>query len=141
MVVADEARLGQVFLNLLLNAAQSMSEEDLARNVLRVRTRAGSRGEAVIEIQDTGPALPPEALARIFEPFFSTNTTAAGMGLSVSHAIVTGLGGTLRAESREGEGTTLTVILPSTPPATLVADLERTLPSEDAEPERQRLLA
>ena len=54
LVEADEARLGQVFLNLLLNAVQAMSERDAARNVLRVATRTGEAGEVVIEVQDTG---------------------------------------------------------------------------------------
>jgi signal transduction histidine kinase len=124
MVEADEARLGQVFLNLLLNAAQGMSEEDVSRNVLRVSTRTSSRGEAIIEIHDSGPEIPPDVLARIFEPFFSTHPSAVGLGLSVSHAIVTGLGGTLRAESAEGQGTTITVILP---PATQAAQASTVL--------------
>jgi C4-dicarboxylate-specific signal transduction histidine kinase len=126
MVEADEARLGQVFLNLLLNAAQAMSEEDVSRNVLRVCTRTGPRGEAIIEIRDSGPVIPPDVLARLFEPFFSTHPSAVGLGLSVSHAIVTGLGGTLRAESSEGQGTTITVILP--PAAAAPTVLERHAP-------------
>ena len=111
-VEADEARLGQVFVNLLLNALQAMGEQDAARNVLRVATYTSERGEAVVEVGDTGVGLAPEVLARLFEPFFSTRLTSTGLGLSVSHAIVTGLGGTLRADSREGGGTTLTVVLP-----------------------------
>lgn len=135
MVEADEARLGQVFLNLLLNAAQSMSEEDVSRNVLRVCTRTGVRGEAIIEIHDSGPAIPPDVLARIFEPFFSTHASSMGLGLSVSHAIVTGLGGTLRAESTEGRGTTITVILPpATQPGLLTGSLEHAHLSERARP-------
>jgi signal transduction histidine kinase len=57
----------------------------------------------------------PEVLARLFEPFFTTRPASTGLGLSVSHAIVTSLGGSLRAESREGVGTTLTIILPAAP--------------------------
>jgi two-component system, NtrC family, sensor kinase len=112
-VEGDEARLGQVFLNLLQNAVQAMSELDAARNVLRVATYTGPAGEGVVEIQDTGTGMPPEVLARLFEPFFTTRPASTGLGLSVSHAIVTSLGGTLRAESREGVGTTLMVILPA----------------------------
>jgi signal transduction histidine kinase len=118
-VEGDAARLGQVFLNLLQNAVQAMSELDAARNLLRVATYTGPAGEVVVEIQDTGAGMSPEVLARLFEPFFTTRPASTGLGLSVSHAIVTSLGGSLRAESREGVGTTLTVILPAaTEPAT-----------------------
>jgi two-component system, NtrC family, sensor kinase len=112
-VDADEARLSQLFLNLLLNAVQSMSPAEASRNVLRVAAYTGEDGEAVIEVQDTGRGLAPEALSRIFEPFVATLPGSSGLGLSVSHAIVTGLGGTLRAESREGRGTLITITLPA----------------------------
>ncbi|MGZ3460810.1 MAG: sensor histidine kinase, partial [Archangium sp.] len=112
-VDADEARLSQLFLNLLLNAVQSMDPADAARNVLRVAAYTGEEGEVVVEVQDTGKGLPPEALSRIFEPFVAARPGSTGLGLSVSHAIVTSLGGTLRAESREGRGTLLTVTLPA----------------------------
>jgi signal transduction histidine kinase len=112
-VEGDESRLTQVFVNLLLNALQAMDEPDVANNVLRVAAYTGETGELVVEIQDTGRGMSPEVVARIFEPFFTTRRTSTGLGLSVSHAIVTGLGGTLRADSREGEGTLLTVILPA----------------------------
>ncbi|ADO72685.1 Sensor protein [Stigmatella aurantiaca DW4/3-1] len=113
-VEADEARLGQVFLNLMINAVQAMSEQDAQRNVLRVSTRTGPAGEAIVEVQDTGAGMTPEVLSRLFEPFFTTRSNSAGMGLSVSHAIVTSLGGTLRAESELGTGTLFTVTLPAT---------------------------
>ncbi|HZH79268.1 MAG TPA: ATP-binding protein, partial [Archangium sp.] len=109
----DETRLGQVFINLLQNAVQAMSELDAARNVLRVATYTGPGGEVVVEVQDTGAGMSREVLARLFEPFFTTKPASTGLGLSVSHAIVTSLGGTLRAESREGVGTTLSITLPA----------------------------
>jgi len=112
LVEADEARLGQVFLNLMLNAVQSMSDRDAARNVLRVATRTSPAGEVIVEIQDTGAGMKPEVMARLFEPFFTTRPNSMGMGLSVSHAIVTSLGGTLRVESQAGVGTHVTVTLP-----------------------------
>ncbi|WNG26695.1 PhnD/SsuA/transferrin family substrate-binding protein [Cystobacter fuscus] len=111
-VDADEARLSQLFLNLLLNAVQAMDVENSARNVLRVAVYTGEEGEVVVEVQDTGRGLPPEALSRIFEPVVSAGAPHTGLGLSVSHAIVTSLGGTLRAESHEGRGTLLTLTLP-----------------------------
>jgi signal transduction histidine kinase/ABC-type phosphate/phosphonate transport system substrate-binding protein len=118
-VEGDEARLVQVFMSVLLNAVQAMNELDAPRNVLRVAAYTGPAGEAVVEVQDTGVGMPPEVLARLFEPFFTTRPASTGLGLSVSHAIVTSLGGSLRAESREGVGTTLTVVLPAAlPPPT-----------------------
>jgi two-component system NtrC family sensor kinase len=113
VVKADEARLSQLFLNVLLNAVQSMDPGSAARNVLRVAAYTGEEGEVVVEVQDTGRGLPPEALSRIFEPFAASRAGGTGLGLSVSHAIVTSLGGTLRAESREGRGTLLTITLPA----------------------------
>jgi signal transduction histidine kinase len=113
VVKADEARLSQLFLNLVLNAVQAMDPADAARNVLRVAAYTGEEGEVVIEVQDSGKGLPPEALSRIFEPFAAARAGSTGLGLSVSHAIVTSLGGTLRAESREGRGTLLTLTLPA----------------------------
>jgi signal transduction histidine kinase/ABC-type phosphate/phosphonate transport system substrate-binding protein len=111
-VEADEARLLQIFLNLLLNAVQAMSESEAERNVLRVSTSTGAGGEVVVEVQDTGAWMPPEVLAHVFEPFFATRKSNIGLGLSVSHALVTSLGGSLRAESLEGVGTTFTALLP-----------------------------
>jgi len=112
-VEADEAGLAQVFLNLMINAVQAMSEQDAARNVLRVATRVSEAGEVIIEVQDTGAGMPPEVLERLFEPFVTTRPSSTGMGLSVSHAIVTSLGGALRAESKPGAGTVFTVTLPA----------------------------
>jgi signal transduction histidine kinase/ABC-type phosphate/phosphonate transport system substrate-binding protein len=118
-VEADEPRLVQVFLQLMLNAVQAMSEQEAARNVLRVATYVGVGGEVVVEVQDTGVGMSPEVQARLFEPFFTTRPTSTGLGLSVSQAIITSLGGTLRAESRQGVGTTFTVTLPAAQPSLL----------------------
>jgi signal transduction histidine kinase len=112
LVEADEARLGQVFLNVLVNAVQAMSDEHAARNLLRVSTRTSPGGDVVVEVQDTGVGMSREVLSRLFEPFFSTRANGMGMGMSVSHAIVTSLGGTLRAESKPGVGTLVTITLP-----------------------------
>lgn len=112
-VEADEARLVQLFLNLLLNAVQAMSEANAAHNVLRVATYTGPKGEAVVEVQDTGVGMSPEVLAHVFEPFFTTRKSSSGLGLSVSHAVVTSLGGSLRVESQQGVGTTFTALLPA----------------------------
>src|SRR6266481_5226386 len=72
IVRANEARLGQVFINLLVNAAQAMPEGDIDHNTLRVIGLTDALGNAVVEIRDTGCGIPPENLDRIFEPFFTT---------------------------------------------------------------------
>jgi two-component system NtrC family sensor kinase len=112
-VEADEAGLGHVFLNLMLNAVQAMSEQNVTRNVLRVATRVSEAGEVVIEVQDTGAGMTPDVLEHLFEPFYTTRPSSTGMGLAVSHSIVTSLGGSLRAESQPGEGTLFIVTLPA----------------------------
>jgi PAS domain S-box-containing protein len=113
-VEADEARLGQVFINLLVNAAQAIPDGDCSANEIRVTTSTAEDGRAMIAISDTGVGIPRELLERIFDPFFTTKPRGigTGLGLSISHEIVTSLGGELRVDSVEGEGTTFTLLLP-----------------------------
>lgn len=114
-VEADEGRLGQVFLNLLVNAAQAIPEGHVGSNEIRVVTSTDAKGRVVVEISDTGAGIPPDVLGRIFDPFFTTKPigVGTGLGLSICHGLVTELGGELRVESALGVGTTLRVILPA----------------------------
>jgi len=118
-VRADEARLGQVFLNLLVNAAQAVPEGASERNRITITTRNDASGHAVIEVSDTGQGIAPEHIGQIFNPFFTTKPLGegTGLGLSISHQIVTQLGGTISVESRLGKGTTFCVKLPAEHPA------------------------
>jgi PAS domain S-box-containing protein len=120
-VLGDETRLGQVFLNLLVNAAQAIPEGNPEANAVTVRTRVGASGQVEVEIRDTGSGMKPEVLARIFEPFFTTKPVGVGtgLGLSICHGIVVALGGRISAWSEVGKGTAFTVSLPATeaPPA------------------------
>jgi CheY-like chemotaxis protein/anti-sigma regulatory factor (Ser/Thr protein kinase) len=113
LVMADEGRLAQVFLNLLLNAAHAIPEGHYARNVVTVRTRADD-GFVCVEIEDTGTGIAPDVLPRLFEPFFTTKPlgVGSGLGLSVSQTIVTGFGGAITAQSVPGKGSMFTVKLP-----------------------------
>jgi signal transduction histidine kinase len=119
-VSGSTARLGQVFLNLVLHAAHSMPDGAADRNALRVSTGTDARGHAVVEIADTGPGIAPEDLARIFEPFFTTRPAGAGsgLGLAICHSIVHAMGGEIAARSAVGQGTLFRVCLP---PAVAVA--------------------
>jgi PAS domain S-box-containing protein len=116
-VRADEQRLQQVFLNLIVNAEHALQQRPERR--LTVRTRTVDTWME-IEMCDTGVGMTPEVLAHIFEPFFTTKPegTGTGLGLSVSYGIVHSHGGTLTAESAPGAGATFRVRLPLDPPST-----------------------
>ena len=121
-VFASAARLGQVFLNLIVNAAQAIPPGAADANQVRVTIRAV--GERVqIAVADTGTGMPPEVRARIFDPFFSTRDggPGTGLGLSISLGIVEELGGTIEVDSTPGHGTTVRVELPALPAAPEVA--------------------
>jgi signal transduction histidine kinase/streptogramin lyase len=113
-VLGDETRLAQVFLNLLVNAAQAIPEGHADQNEIRLTTRADERGYAVVEVSDTGKGIAAEVLPRIFEPFFTTRDVGGGkgLGLSICHSYVRGMNGELRVRSELGRGTTFEVVLP-----------------------------
>jgi PAS domain S-box-containing protein len=114
LVLGSEARFGQVFLNLLLNAAQSIPHGEPEGNEVRVAVRGVDVGRVAIEISDTGSGISPENRDRIFEPFFTTkHGEGTGLGLSICHRIVTLAGGTLTAHTNEGRGTVFRVTLPT----------------------------
>ncbi len=106
LVAGDRPALGQLLLNLLVNAAQAQGAGGAARVVL-----GRDAGDAVMTIDDDGPGIPPELLDRLFEPFVS-GRGSTGLGLSVCHGIVAGHGGSLRAENRPGAGARFVVRLP-----------------------------
>jgi PAS domain S-box-containing protein len=109
----NEARLGQVFLNLLVNAAQAIPEGDAERNEIRISTREMDTGYAVVEVRDSGAGIPEELHGRLFDPFFTTKVGAGtGLGLSICHNIVAAHGGRLEVESAPGAGTIFRVLLP-----------------------------
>jgi PAS domain S-box-containing protein len=118
-VLANEARLGQVFLNLLINAAQALPEGRADANEIRVVTRTDELGRAVVEVRDSGPGIPPEIMERIFDPFFSTKPVGVGtgLGLSICKNIVKALGGEITAESGPSGGTVFRVTLSPAPQA------------------------
>ena len=116
-VVANETRLGQVFLNLLMNAVQALPIESAERHEIRVAISVDDAGRVVTAVSDSGCGIPPEIVGRIFEPFFTTKPVGigTGLGLSICDNIVAALGGELSVETAVGEGTTVRVILPACP--------------------------
>jgi two-component system NtrC family sensor kinase len=114
LLQASESRLAQLFLNLIINAAQAIPEgRDVNANEVRITTRQED-GFAVVEVKDTGVGIPPENLHRLFDPFFTTKPVGVGtgLGLSICHGIVSALGGRIAVESEPGKGTTFRVFLP-----------------------------
>jgi signal transduction histidine kinase len=100
-VLGNDTRLVQVFLNLLVNAAQALPEGHAADNRIVVRTRAAD-GRVRVEIEDSGAGIPGELLARVGEPFFTTRREGLGLGVAVCKSILERVGGDLVLESRPG---------------------------------------
>jgi signal transduction histidine kinase len=114
LVSANESRLGQVILNLIVNAAQAMPEGNVGGNLLRVATRTTEDGRAAIDVSDTGCGIPRQNLERIFDPFYTTKPVGVGtgLGLAICHRIVSELGGAIEVDSELGRGTRFRVVLP-----------------------------
>ena len=113
-ILANESRLGQLFLNLLVNAAQALQVGSARDNEIAVRVRhQGDRIE--VEVSDTGPGISKEVIERIFDPFFTTKPVGVGTGLGlwICQGIVTSLGGEISVRSELGRGATFKVSLPS----------------------------
>jgi PAS domain S-box-containing protein len=112
-VNANESRLAQLFLNLLVNAAQAIPHGNLQANEIRLTTTF-EEGQVVVAVKDTGVGIPQENLGRLFDPFFTTKPigVGTGLGLSICHGIITAMGGRITVESEPGKGTTFRVFLP-----------------------------
>jgi PAS domain S-box-containing protein len=116
-VPCESSQIQQVLLNLLTNSAQAFPQRNPLRTdppTITIRLKK-AKSNAVIEIEDNGPGMPPEIRKRIFEPFFTTKDVGAGtgLGLSVSYFIITeNHGGTMSVDSTEGKGSTFSVKLP-----------------------------
>ncbi len=112
-VLGDAAQLEQVFVNLLINADQSISDRK-GEHEIRLTASANGTSDVIVEISDTGCGIPAEQLGRIFDPFFTTKIDGkgTGLGLSVSHGIIEAMGGTLSVRSEVEKGTTFTLSLP-----------------------------
>lgn len=112
-VIGNEAKLAQLVLNLLVNAAQAMPEGMVSENEIVVETRQQGRGAIVLEISDTGSGIDPSISSRVFDAYFSTKPRRPGMGLAIVRAAVSAHGGEITLSPRTGGGTVARVILPT----------------------------
>lgn len=116
-IIGDRIQLQQVIINLALNAAQAMGEDDHPDRRLIVRTRRVDGAAIRIEVQDTGPGISPESRERLFENFFSTKPNGMGLGLAICRSIVQAHGGTICAVNfRKTRGARFTLVLPVASP-------------------------
>lgn len=115
-VEANESRLGQVFLNLIVNAAQSIPEGHVEENEITVETSIADDGHVTVDIGDTGGGMSADVKKRLFTPFFTTKPIGlgTGLGLSICHRIVDSYGGSITVDSELGRGSTFRVHLPAT---------------------------
>ncbi len=112
-VAINASRLGQVFLNLLINAIQALPEAGAQRII--VRSSVTAEGAVSVDVQDSGIGIPEDQIGQVFDPFFTTKESGegTGLGLSICHNIVSAAGGRIRVASTPGEGTVFTVELPA----------------------------
>jgi signal transduction histidine kinase len=109
-IVADAELLKTCFLNLMINAVDAMPDGGELR--VSVQKAEAQAGEIVVTVHDTGHGMSPEDVRTAFEPYFSTKETGLGLGLALTHKIVTDHGGTITLDSAPGQGTTATMRLP-----------------------------
>jgi signal transduction histidine kinase len=107
-ILADPDQLGQAFGNIIRNAVQAMHEGGR----LTIKTQAPDAGHIAVSVADTGAGIPEENIKKIFEPLFTTKAKGVGLGLALTKTLVEGHGGTIKAKSKVGKGSTFTVRLP-----------------------------
>jgi PAS domain S-box-containing protein len=129
LVAGNPARLAQVFVNLLVNAAQAIGEGKVQENVIRLSAEVLPGARVAVEVTDSGSGISPAVLPRIFEPFYTTKpaNVGTGLGLSICRSIVQGVGGTIEVRSQPGRGSTFRVVLPVAEPVPAEAGRRRVL--------------
>ncbi len=133
-VRGDIGRIEQVFLNLLVNAAQAIPEGAADANRIRITTSTSADGRAVIEIGDTGAGIATDVIERIFDPFFTTKPIGegTGLGLPIARNIVVGMGGDIDVTSTPGRGAVFRVLLPAAPADAVAAIADVIVPAARA---------
>jgi PAS domain S-box-containing protein len=125
-VLGNEGRMVQLFLNLIVNAAQAIPEGHAERNEIRIVTSTAGDGRAVVEITDTGTGISPEHVSRVFDPFFTTKPVGegTGLGLAICRTIVLSMNGDIEVDT--SRSTTFRVRLPAaSPPVEISAPLAK----------------
>ncbi len=133
LVRGNAGRLGQVILNLLINAVQALPESDPSKHSIRIATRISADGRVLVEVSDTGHGILPEDKKRVFDPFFTTKPigSGTGLGLSICYNIVQSLGGQIDVESHAGKGALFRVTLLPAEEGTVSAEERKQERSED----------
>jgi len=141
-VHANEARLTQVFVNLLVNAAHAIERGTPDENEIRIRIASAGDGRVAVEISDTGAGIPKANLERIFDPFFTTKPTGlgTGLGLAICKGIIAELDGDISVESKVGAGSTFRVTLSLVSDAGIAAPRSEPAPTSKTTCRRSRIL-
>ena len=140
MIRADSSQIGQVVMNLVINASEALGEQggivavstrvvDCAavKTAATFRSHDPPEGRCVcLQVADTGCGMDQETLAKIFDPFFSTKFTGRGLGLAAVHGIVQGHQGAIHVSSEPGKGTTFRILFPASGPAVPIPHIEST---------------
>jgi len=140
--LGTEAKLVQVILNVLINAAHSIQVGAVDRNTITVRTRLDARDRPTLEIEDTGCGIAQENLGRVFDPFFTTKPVGVGtgLGLSIAQRIVRDLDGEIYLESVHGRGTRVLLTLPAAPLSAASLPVLESVPPFSSDRLRARVL-
>jgi two-component system, LuxR family, sensor kinase FixL len=112
-VSIDPVQIQHVILNLVRNGLEAADEPGAAARELTVRTDLASDGDVEITVLDNGPGLSPQALERIFDPFFSTKPDGTGLGLAISNTVVRAHGGSLSYRANAPRGACFAILLPA----------------------------
>ena len=112
-VSVDRIQIGQVVLNLVTNALQSMEGDGHGKSTLKMRVTRGANGYVRLEVSDTGIGMTQAQLDKMFEPLFTTKARGIGLGLAVSRSLVQANGGEISAVSEQGKGSTVSIDLPA----------------------------
>src|SRR5450432_1897180 len=141
-VLGTEAKLVQVILNVLINAAHSIEPGAIDRNSITLRTGLDSDGRPMLEIEDTGCGIAKQNLSRVFDPFFTTKPVGVGtgLGLSIALRIVRELSGEIQVQSELGHGTKVVLTLPPAPLAATPEPAKESVPPFSTDRLRARVL-
>jgi two-component system sensor kinase FixL len=112
LVAGDRVHLSQVLLNLIMNAMDALAKSSEPRRQVVITARVGPSRYCEVSVSDSGPGIPPNKLAQIFEPFFTDKADGMGIGLSISRTIVEAHGGRLWAENGDDGGATFRFTVP-----------------------------